>query len=79
MLYKNASTKTDCNTFFRLKIPQTKKTRCACKLLTENMQLPNLPNGNGVANKQRKACSNTDGNPPAHKKTYTVCLKIREN
>lgn len=51
---------------FRLKTPQPKKTRCACKLLTENMPLPNLPNGNGVAKNNAKPAP-TLQNTPARK------------
>ncbi len=81
MLYKNASTKTDCNTFFRLKIPQTKKTRCACKLLTENMQLPNLPNGNGVAKNNAKPAPTrtaTHLHTKKTKQTQSNCMSVHQ-
>lgn len=40
MLYKNASTKTACNTFFDWKHRKQRKPRCACKLLTETCSCP---------------------------------------
>lgn len=64
---------------FRLKTPQTKKTTLRLQTFDGKHAVAQPAKRQWRCEKQRKACSNTDGNPPAHKKTYTVCLKIREN
>ncbi len=44
------------------------------------MQLPNLPSGNGVANKQRKACTNTTKHacPKKPKQTQSNCMSVHQ-
>ena len=65
---------------FRLKTPQTKKTTLCLQTFDGNMQLPHLPNGNGVANKQRKACTNTTKHacPKKTKQTQSNCMSVHQ-
>ena len=76
MLYKNASTKTDCNTFFRLKIPQTKKTRCACKLLTETCFCPTCQTAMALRKTTQCLRQHDKTRLPEKAKTDTVKLHV---
>lgn len=69
---------------FRLKTPQTKKTTLCLQTFDGNMQLPNLPNGNGVAKNNAKPAP-TLQNTPARKRqnrhSQIACLftKLQQN